>query len=149
GGGGGVGDPLRRDPLAVVADLREDRITAAAAAQAYGVEGDAAGEFLSGVTAALRRRLRGERLHAANAAPPSREVEESGDPAVAVVETHAGWRRARWRPHVDETGAGWLCAACGQQLTERDEDWREAAVRWTTSVATALRARGQMVRECS
>jgi N-methylhydantoinase B len=133
GGGGGVGDPLRRDPQAVAMDLREDRITAAAAAEVYGVAVDAAGGLLIERTEALRGRLRRERLCAANAPPPSREVTERGDPAVALVETDTGW----------------LCAACGQPLSGREGDWREAAVTWTTSAAAALRGRGQMVRECA
>jgi N-methylhydantoinase B len=133
GGGGGVGDPLRRDPQAVAVDLREDRITAGAATEVYGVEVDAAGELLIEGTEALRARLRRERLCAANAGPPSRAVTERGDPAVALVETDAGW----------------LCAACGHHLSGCESDWREAAVTWTTSAAAALRGRGQMVRECA
>jgi N-methylhydantoinase B len=36
-GGGGYGEPLERDPLAVAADLTEEKITVARAREAYGV----------------------------------------------------------------------------------------------------------------
>ena len=42
-GGGGYGDPLRRDPQAVAADLREGKVTAEAAADIYGVVTGAGG----------------------------------------------------------------------------------------------------------
>jgi len=55
-GGGGWGDPLDRDPARVAADVRDGKVSAAAAERDYGVvPGDPA------ATAALRARLRGER----------------------------------------------------------------------------------------
>jgi N-methylhydantoinase B len=64
-GGGGFGDPLSRDPGAVAADVVHGSVSAAAAADVYGVElagADADPE----TTAALRRRLRSMRLDAAH-----------------------------------------------------------------------------------
>jgi N-methylhydantoinase B len=43
-GGGGLGDPLLRDPARVIADVRTGVVSAAAAAQLYGVVVDLAGE---------------------------------------------------------------------------------------------------------
>ncbi|MBJ8348883.1 hydantoinase B/oxoprolinase family protein [Antrihabitans sp. YC2-6] len=55
-GGGGYGDPLRRDPDAVAVDVREGKVTAGAAESVYGVViGDEA------ATARLRATMRDER----------------------------------------------------------------------------------------
>jgi N-methylhydantoinase B len=56
-GGGGHGDPLARDPAAVLADLLEDKVTAAHAREAYGVVigGDPPAVDVA-ATAALRAR---------------------------------------------------------------------------------------------
>lgn len=61
-GGGGWGDPLERDPAAVLEDVLEDKITPAHARAAYGVA--VAGEppvVDAAATAALRARLRAAR----------------------------------------------------------------------------------------
>ncbi|MBN9107292.1 MAG: hydantoinase B/oxoprolinase family protein [Pseudonocardia sp.] len=62
-GGGGYGDPLHRDPAAVAHDLREEKITAAAARDVYGVVlGGPDGSDVDGsATDALREELRGRR----------------------------------------------------------------------------------------
>lgn len=56
-GGGGYGDPLTRDPAAVLRDLREQKITPAAAAEVYGVVA-ADGAVDPDATRAERARLR-------------------------------------------------------------------------------------------
>ncbi|MEU6696398.1 hydantoinase B/oxoprolinase family protein [Pseudonocardia sp. NPDC046786] len=56
-GGGGYGDPLTRDPDAVLRDLREQKITPAAAAEVYGVVA-ADGAVDPDATRAERARLR-------------------------------------------------------------------------------------------
>jgi N-methylhydantoinase B len=58
-GGGGFGDPLERDPARVLEDVREGKVTLAAAEQEYGVVIDDAGLRSDPVaTAARRMRLR-------------------------------------------------------------------------------------------
>jgi N-methylhydantoinase B len=58
-GGGGFGDPLERDALRVLDDVREDKVTRAAAARDYGVVIDETEQHYDpAATAALRRRLR-------------------------------------------------------------------------------------------
>jgi N-methylhydantoinase B len=54
-GGGGHGDPLERDPLAVAGDVRDGKVTAAAARELYGVAVDDDGELDLRETDALRR----------------------------------------------------------------------------------------------
>ncbi len=56
-GGGGYGDPLRRDPALVAADVRNGYISGEAAETVYGVMLDEKGEVLADRTAAQRERL--------------------------------------------------------------------------------------------
>jgi N-methylhydantoinase B len=62
-GGGGYGDPLERDPQRVATDLREGYISAAQAHQLYGLVLDKANGVDKAATAALRDRLRADRIH--------------------------------------------------------------------------------------
>jgi N-methylhydantoinase B len=57
-GGGGHGDPLARDPLAVVRDVLDEKVTVAAAREVYGVV-VAAGELDLEATDELRRSVVG------------------------------------------------------------------------------------------
>jgi N-methylhydantoinase B len=54
-GGGGHGNPLERDPLAVAGDVRDDKVSVAAARELYGVVVDHEGELDLEATEALRR----------------------------------------------------------------------------------------------
>ena len=54
-GGGGHGDPLEREPAAVARDVRDDKVTASAAREVYGVAVDSDGELDLDATEALRR----------------------------------------------------------------------------------------------
>jgi N-methylhydantoinase B len=54
-GGGGCGDPLERDPVAVCEDVLEDKVSVAGAARDYGVVIDAGRAIDWGATATLRR----------------------------------------------------------------------------------------------
>jgi len=58
GGGGGWGDPLKRDPALVQHDVREGFISAAAARRAYGVALDTSGAVDERATRALRTKLK-------------------------------------------------------------------------------------------
>jgi N-methylhydantoinase B len=60
-GGGGYGDPLERDPAAVLADVREKIVSPEAAKSLYGVVVDRS-EIDTAATAQLRQRIRGERM---------------------------------------------------------------------------------------
>jgi N-methylhydantoinase B len=60
-GGGGFGDPIERDPLAVLGDVREGLVSPAAASRDYGVV--VSGDAVDGAaTDARRRHIRSERL---------------------------------------------------------------------------------------
>ncbi|HUG62606.1 MAG TPA: hydantoinase B/oxoprolinase family protein, partial [Methylomirabilota bacterium] len=61
-GGGGYGNPLERDPAAVLADLQDEKITAAYARAEYGVVQDQARQSVDlGETGRLRDRMRADR----------------------------------------------------------------------------------------
>jgi N-methylhydantoinase B len=66
-GGGGYGDPLEREPEAVLWDVIEEKISPAAARRDYGVviaQGAAESRVDAEATAALRRNLREARAGA-------------------------------------------------------------------------------------
>ncbi len=65
GGGGGWGDPLEREPEAVLRDVREELISSGAAAGAYGVVISTSGALDTHATTALRARMRAGRRPAA------------------------------------------------------------------------------------
>ena len=76
--GGGFGDPLQRDPARVAADLRNGYVSAAAAHDVYGVAVGPDGRADADATAALRERLRAERVPMRDfAAGPEREAFEA------------------------------------------------------------------------
>ena len=85
-GGPGYGDPLRRDPAAVAADVRTGLCTREDAEAIYGValsgNGDGDG-FDAAATAARREELKAERL--AGAVPVSEAVERYGVEGVGAV----------------------------------------------------------------
>jgi N-methylhydantoinase B len=63
-GGGGYGDPLRRDPQQVAVDLASFRVSARAASEIYGVALNADGTVDAAATEARRRELRNGRIGA-------------------------------------------------------------------------------------
>ena len=58
-GSGGYGDPLERDPQAVVEDVRQEKLSAAHAKSEYGVIVDNNAELNQTATDALRGERRG------------------------------------------------------------------------------------------
>jgi N-methylhydantoinase B len=108
GGGGGVGDPLLRDPDAVREDVRCGYVSAEAAREIYGVALDAAGEVDAEGTAKQRAAVREARI---------------GHPATSEPRANA----TPFAPlHVD--AGRWSCGICGEDLGAQGENWRERAV---------------------
>ncbi|HST41057.1 MAG TPA: hydantoinase B/oxoprolinase family protein [Conexibacter sp.] len=73
-GGGGYGDPLRRDPRSVAADLRDELIGYARTTDVYGVVVDRDGRVDAAATAALRERLAAARPAGWEAVVPAAPV---------------------------------------------------------------------------
>jgi N-methylhydantoinase B len=100
-GGGGIGDPLERDPLAVAADVEAGLVTRGAARDQYGIVLTAEGLPDEAATRAQRLERRADRWQ------------------------QAGLKAGAWPPHVADEPAsiedGWVlpsarCGRCGQAL---------------------------------
>lgn len=108
GGGGGLGDPLLRDPARVAADVADRYVTAAVADAVYGVVLGADGAPDPAATESRRRELRARRL----GAPPSAEQEAGAVPGASVG--------------ID--GDRLVCGYCGSVLCGVEENWRSGEV---------------------
>jgi N-methylhydantoinase B len=113
-GGGGFGDPIRRDPALVARDVTAGLVSDGEARRIYGVVIED-GEGGTAATAARRAAIRDERLASATlpaAAPPPAEVEgEVLHPASDCVEAVAG-------PGGDRS---LRCSICHRRLCAEDE----------------------------
>lgn len=114
GGGGGVGDPLLRDPALVLADLRAGWITGAHASAAYGVLVDRGGTLDEEGTARRREEIRRKRL----GREPERPLKAPPSAGVSVT----------------ASASGWTCTSCAAPLGGLAANWREAAVSVQTPI---------------
>lgn len=113
-GGGGFGDPIERDPSAVAADVRENRVTERAAREIYGVVLTERSEVDEPATIARRREIRKERVGGRICTRPGDvDVELSLGSSVALVDTEEGWI---------------TCSPAGYTLTKGTTEWRNGAV---------------------
>jgi N-methylhydantoinase B len=80
-GGGGVGDPLEREPERVALDVARRAVSRAEASRVYGVELDVQGTLDEQATAERRAAIVAERLAAA--VPPRNPVDRKADGATA------------------------------------------------------------------
>jgi N-methylhydantoinase B len=110
GGGGGLGDPLLRNPDLVAADVRAGYITERHATAAYGVVLTPERGVAHAATEARRYAIRCERL--AGAEPPL-ELRSPEEPGIAI----------QCRTSAD--GEVWACASCGTSLGPSSENWRD------------------------
>lgn len=120
GGGGGLGDPILRDPRLVADDVRDGYITTGHAAAAYGVVCDTDGEFDEAETNRRRDGLREARI----GTQPASEQRPPETPGIAVALTSAG------------DGQHWECTYCRSGLGSTDANWRSAATTRTTPIET-------------
>lgn len=107
GGGGGLGDPLLRDPALVAEDVASGYITGKHARAAYGVE-LVEGAVDGDATEALRREIRRERI---GAEPTAVQQTPPAGNGISVVRT---------------SSSAWACGYCGGDLGAGN--WRETAV---------------------
>jgi N-methylhydantoinase B len=128
GGGGGLGDPLLREPEKVTADFTNGYIDADHALAAYGVEIDAKGVCDMEATEARRREMRRERIGGA----PRHPLQRPQSPGVSVVR---------------EAGSGsWVCGSCATALAPAAENWRDGAVLIETEIGERYRQLWMSVR---
>lgn len=108
GGGGGLGDPLLRDPATVARDIADGYVTAEPAVSVYGVVLDAEGGVDAVASANCRRELRKERIGGA----------PSAEQAAALVPGAS----------VRVAGESLACGYCGSTLCGVDDNWRAGDV---------------------
>lgn len=126
GGGGGVGDPLLRDPADVGKDVVDGYVSADAARELYGVVVGTDGEVDAGATKTQREAIRGDRIGGA----PERDVKPDA-PLFAPLRVADG---------------RWQCGMCDQDLGGQDENWREAAVTREEEISKRYEALRSTVR---
>ena len=115
-GGGGYGDPIDRDPQAVLRDVVGGLVSERAARDIYGVEVNAAaGTWDEGATRGRRLEIRAERT--------GREV----DPQFAVRREVPVTRR-RLGEYLQQADDGTQCTWCGHTVAPSGADWKERAV---------------------
>jgi N-methylhydantoinase B len=110
-GGGGYGDPLHRDPSAVADDVREQKVSPAAARQVYGVvlhDGSVDSEETAAIRTSLREQRRDRSLSP-----------QSNGGALIDLE-----RARRLDDNLAFEGQAVGCAHCGHQLADLSVDTR-------------------------
>ena len=113
-GGGGYGDPLRRDPAAVAQDVREFKVSAQAAADVYGVVLSGGGEADADTTAARRRAILAQRRERSSL--PATAGSSSAGRTVDLANAR------RIDDNLVQAGSLVGCAHCGQQLADTSAD---------------------------
>jgi len=141
GGGGGLGDPLTRDPASVAQDVQDGYISREAAERGYGVVLKAGGaEVDAEGTRQRREAIRQERLRRSQ--KPYGGTVDRDSPvvrkrpigfALLLVETTLG------TPVV-------ACAQCGARLADIREDWRTGCALSEREISEALADFGVWVK---
>jgi N-methylhydantoinase B len=127
GGGGGLGDPLLRDPAAVARDLAFEYVTVEHADSVYGVVLAEDGSVDVAATTARREEIRKQRI----GGTPAKELRQPSSIGVALV----------------REGGSWACGSCGEQLAEETSNWRGAAVLVERPIAERYAEMGMQVRD--
>jgi N-methylhydantoinase B len=140
GGGGGLGDPLTRDPQLVAGDVRDRYVDRAVAETVYGVvfTGDTL-EVDADATEQRRGELRRKRLAAATKPEGSRPARPSGGSERSVGYSLALVGGA--------DGEVYCCQQCGEALAGAGDDWRAACARRDRPAHQALAEQGGWARE--
>ncbi|WP_454743944.1 hydantoinase B/oxoprolinase family protein [Cupriavidus necator] len=112
-GGGGYGDPLRRDPQVVAADLRAGKISSGTAELVYGVVTDLDGEANLSATEARRNVVRDER-RIQSAPPPVAFTSKFNTEHARPVDDNLALVRHEGAQLV-------VCRHCGHQLSDHDK----------------------------
>ena len=119
-GGGGWGDPLERDPIAVCRDLRNGILSEKAAHTLYGVICTEQGEVDEDATQTRRRQVRQERIgkKPTELSSQAREGFALG-PALRLVRTSKGWQVRSRAGYVLTTGTtAWRANALARPIPQ-------------------------------
>jgi len=126
-GGGGLGDPLDRDPGRVAADCRIGHYSHAYAEQVFGVRLLPDGAADERATRASRDGLRRARAKGAEEPPVAQQGRADGE----------AQRIGGKMEFAVVNGRKFYACACGQPLAPRSGNWRDGARRKTISAAAA------------
>jgi N-methylhydantoinase B len=118
--GGGLGDPLERDPDAVAGDVAAGYVSVAEAARSYGVLLGSDGAVDVAGTLKQRERIRAARL--AGAGTTRARPERVEGPVVGMLSLGVEVVDRDGRHHA-------RCARCSQRLATAPASWRSGAVR--------------------
>ena len=118
-GGGGYGDPLDREPQAVVTDYDNGAISDRAMRTVYGVIADDSGRLDAAATDSMRESMRKARLERATFALPPADVTipPGTEPACDVSEHLA-------IVEVPDEGFFFVCTNCDTALSPADENYK-------------------------
>jgi N-methylhydantoinase B len=108
GGGGGVGDPLLRDPEDVRNDVAGEYVSVEAGREIYGVILNSDGGIEAEATERERAAIRERRI----GATPAHAVHSDAAPFAPLTVADGSWR----------------CGLCGLDLGDAEQNWRERAV---------------------
>ena len=128
GGGGGLGDPLLRNPESVARDVTDGYVHQPLAHDVYGVVLSEAGEIDRSATEARRREIRRERL----GKTPSRSL-----PGDAKFEAGVGIRIEK---------EAWVCGYCEAELGALGDNYRSSCIERKRIASTALAELGMYAR---
>ncbi|WCK56247.1 hydantoinase B/oxoprolinase family protein [Aneurinibacillus sp. Ricciae_BoGa-3] len=140
GGGGGLGDPLKRNPKTVLQDHQDGYITQEMAKNAYGVIIDGKGQLVEEDTQLFRAAMKKERLGMSR--PPKAECK--GDTKELIYVKSSGESL-----HIkkDENELRYVCCAdCGHPLAEEMLDWKDGVRMKQTEASEALGKFGMWVK---
>jgi N-methylhydantoinase B len=123
-GGGGYGDPLDREPEAVLKDVRLGLVSDEAATGIYGTVVDRQGDRVEVVaTRDLRLQLRSQR---------------AGRPVASTVRAEVAPTGMRLSEYLQRTASGETqCTFCGELVAGAGVDWKDRAVQRRSSLVTA------------
>jgi N-methylhydantoinase B len=133
GAGGGLGDPLLRDPAAVARDVHNEYVTQPHAELAYGVVLNTDGTVDLHATTSRRSEIRRARLFGSN---PDREQSAPDTVGISVVLS----------PAQEGQATHWLCGYCRADLGESTQNWREATRRDEQAVVDRFARLGMFVK---
>jgi N-methylhydantoinase B len=129
GGGGGVGDPLLRDPRLVAEDVVAGYVTANHARELYGVVVGEDGGVDEDATTARRAEIRRERI----GGEPAREAK--APPVIGVSLARAN--------------GSWTCTSCEEPMGDAESNWRDRAVLRERPIKEAFDGLEMIVRDRS
>jgi N-methylhydantoinase B len=134
GSGGGHGDPVDREPEKVSREVRQGRLSAAQAADVYGVVVDHEGRADPAATGRRRAELLAARL--ATATPPRRAVPEPDGDAIGPD--------LPLYPGVVQRGRRAYAAASGACLAQAPDPWTDGCPTIERAVTESLTERGYL-----